>query len=61
MLTADGDKDKNIPDKPYGFATLQRAQALGDLRSLIQKERRVLRIHLGRHIERGLNVVAECL
>ncbi|HVM21590.1 MAG TPA: hypothetical protein VM307_16655 [Egibacteraceae bacterium] len=35
-----------IPDRPYDFATLIRAQALGDLRSLRDKGRRVTQVGL---------------
>jgi transaldolase / glucose-6-phosphate isomerase len=34
----------DIPDRPYDFATLVRAQALGDLRSLRDKGRRVAQV-----------------
>lgn len=61
MFTADGAQDIAIPDEHYGFATLQRAQALGDFRSLTHKERRVIRIHMGHDIENGLKVVAGSL
>jgi hypothetical protein len=33
-----------IPDRPYDFATLVRAQAVGDLRSLRDHGRRVIQI-----------------
>lgn len=36
------DTDLAIPDRDYGFATLVRAQALGDLRSLRAHDRRVM-------------------
>ena len=36
----------DIPDRDYGFATLVRAQALGDLRSLRDKDRRVTQVGL---------------
>lgn len=61
MLTADADEDISIPGEDYGFATLQRAQALGDFRALIDKERRVIRIHLGKDLERGLKQMKESL
>ncbi|MEW6616535.1 MAG: bifunctional transaldolase/phosoglucose isomerase [Thermodesulfobacteriota bacterium] len=61
ILTADSAEDIAIPGQQYGFATLQRAQALGDLHSLNSKERRVIRIHLSSQIEGGLNLLAEIL
>ena len=47
QITADAAGDLPIPGEPYTFAVLNRAQALGDLRSLVSKQRRVLRLHLG--------------
>jgi len=61
IFTADARYDIPIPDEDYGFATLQRAQVLGDFRSLNNKERRVVRVHLGSDIERGLKQFLELL
>jgi hypothetical protein len=54
MVTADAGRDLPIPGEKYGFAVLQRAQALGDYRALSTRGRRAIRIHLGREIEKGL-------
>jgi hypothetical protein len=54
LFTADASAELSIPGQPYGFATLQRAQALGDFRSLNTRQRRVIRIHLGSDIEGGI-------
>ena len=48
QITADDARDLPIPGEPYTFAVLKQAQALGDLRSLVSKQRRVLRLHLGK-------------
>jgi hypothetical protein len=61
MFTADVPEDIPIPGQMYGFATLQRAQALGDFLALGHKQRRVIRIHLGSDIEGGLKQIAENL
>ena len=61
VLTADPDGDLEIPGSPYGFATLHRAQALGDYRSLVDHGRRVVRIHLGEDVEAGLGALASVL
>jgi len=62
LFTADAAADLPIPGQPYGFATLQRAQALGDFRSLNTKGRRVIRVHLGSDdIEGGLKRLAKSL
>ncbi|MCY4114299.1 MAG: glucose-6-phosphate isomerase [Chloroflexi bacterium] len=44
QITCDHGEDVPIPGEAYGFATLIDAQAEGDLRSLRDKERRVLRL-----------------
>jgi transaldolase/glucose-6-phosphate isomerase len=48
QITADDARDLPIPGEPYTFAVLKHAQALGDLHSLVSKQRRVLRLHLGK-------------
>ena len=55
LLVCDEEKELPIPDEKFGFATLHRAQALGDFRSLDNKGRRVIRIHLGKDIDAGLD------
>ena len=54
LFTYDAQEEVAIPGSDYGFATLQKAQALGDFRSLNNKNRRVIRIHLGKNIEQSL-------
>jgi transaldolase/glucose-6-phosphate isomerase len=46
QITADPHKDISIPGQPYSFATLERAQALGDLEALLARRRRAIRIHI---------------
>jgi transaldolase / glucose-6-phosphate isomerase len=46
QITADPQKDIPIPGQPYSFATLEKAQALGDLEALLARRRRAIRIHL---------------
>ena len=48
QLTADDTEDLPIPGEPYTFSVLKHAQALGDMGSLVSKQRRVLRLHLGK-------------
>lgn len=54
QITADDTKGLPIPGEPYGFSILKQAQALGDLRSLESKQRRVIRFHLGKDVHAGL-------
>ncbi|RMH08287.1 MAG: bifunctional transaldolase/phosoglucose isomerase [Nitrospirae bacterium] len=55
QITGDDTEDLPIPEEPYTFGILKTAQALGDLESLSRRQRRVLRIHLGTDIEKGLS------
>ena len=55
ILIGDEGNDLAIPGEKFGFATLHKAQALGDFRSLDDKGRRVIRIHLGKNIDEGLS------
>jgi transaldolase/glucose-6-phosphate isomerase len=53
--------DLPAPDAEYTFGTLIRAQALGDYRALRQRDRRVLRVMLGRDVLGALAQLAEVL
>ncbi|MEJ2052827.1 MAG: bifunctional transaldolase/phosoglucose isomerase [Calditrichaceae bacterium] len=57
MFTYDAEDDLAIPGEEYGFATLQKAQALGDFRSLNDKNRRIIRIHLGNDVDKALKTI----
>jgi glucose-6-phosphate isomerase len=53
QLTVD-EEDLVIPGEAYGFATLIRAQAMGDYQALHEKHRRLVRVHLGQDAESGI-------
>lgn len=61
MFTYDPEFDLPIPGEEYSFAVLQKAQALGDFRSLNDKNRRVIRVHLGGNIEKALMRINESI
>lgn len=61
QLTADKEDEVPIPDRPYSFAALKKAQALGDLEALRRHGRRVMRIHLGRDAGQGLAALSRAL
>ncbi|MFQ5689214.1 MAG: bifunctional transaldolase/phosoglucose isomerase, partial [Gemmatimonadota bacterium] len=61
LLTAEPEEEAVIPGEAYGFGTLQRAQALGDFRSLSSKGRRVRRIHFTGPVEAGLERLREAM
>ncbi|HEX7785707.1 MAG TPA: hypothetical protein VF653_05760, partial [Methylomirabilota bacterium] len=46
QITGDDREDLAIPGAGYGFSTLKAAQALGDLQSLRDGARRIIRLHL---------------
>jgi transaldolase/glucose-6-phosphate isomerase len=60
QFTDTPDRDAPIPDEAgedasaVSFGVLKMAQALGDKRALADNRRRVIRIHLGREVEGGL-------
>jgi len=54
VLTAEDPIDLPVPGKSYTFSVLKTAQALGDFQALRERERRVLRLHLGQSPERVL-------
>lgn len=55
LMIGDDEEVLPIPESKFGFDILHQAQALGDFRSLDEKGRRVIRIHLGKDIDAGLN------
>src|SRR5208283_599974 len=55
QITADDAQDLPIPGEPYTFSVLKQAQALGDLGSLVSKQRRILRLHLGKDADAQLS------
>ena len=59
VLTADEEEALDIPDTPFGFQQLHRAQAEADFRTLTELGRRAVRIHLGRDIQGGLAELVE--
>lgn len=61
LLTADTNLQIPIPGSGYDFATLHQAQALGDFRALNNKNRRVVRIHIGGDLEQGLKELSKLL
>ncbi|MFV0534683.1 MAG: glucose-6-phosphate isomerase [Cumulibacter sp.] len=46
QITADSSEDAAVPDRPYTFGSLQRAQAAGDAQVLAEQGRPVLHVHL---------------
>jgi hypothetical protein len=53
VITGEDETQTPIPDAPYTFSVLKRAQALGDLQALQAHGRPVARVHLRSARERG--------
>ena len=58
QLTVSHEEDLPVPGEPYTFGALADAQALGDLRALQAKGRRVAKAHLGPDNEAGIRKLA---
>jgi hypothetical protein len=61
QLTYDPEEEVLIAGEPFSFATLIRAQALGDFEALQTHRRRVLRLHLGSDVSTGLKKILKVL
>ena len=61
IITAEPAEDVPIPDEDFSFATLERAQALGDFASLETTGRRALHMHLPYANARTLQAVCAAL
>jgi hypothetical protein len=62
LITAEEDGDDvPVPGAPWGFRALHRAQARGDLETLVQRGRRVIALHLARGADEGLQELERAL
>ena len=61
QITAGEREDLMIPGEPYSFGILAAAQALGDMKSLTTRHRRVIRIHVGVDVESGVKRIQQAV
>ena len=61
QITADDAQDLEVPNQKYTFGVVKAAQASGDFEVLAERDRRVLRIHLGPHVAAGLTALKEAV
>ncbi len=54
QITCDDAVDLPVPDQKYTFGVVKAAQARGDFAVLAERERRALRVHLGKDVKAGL-------
>ena len=57
QITSEAINEKQLPGEKVSFGVLKQAQALGDFEALSKRHRRVVRIDLGRDVEKGLRRV----
>lgn len=61
QITCDDAHDLAIPGRAYTFGVVKAAQAQGDLTVLAERQRRLLRVHLGADAAAGLEVLAQAI
>jgi glucose-6-phosphate isomerase len=61
QITCDDATDLKVPDQKYTFGVVEAAEARGDFRVLAERDRRVLRVHLGTHVAAGLTTLNEAI
>ena len=61
QLTCQDPADLPIPGRRFTFGVVKAAQARGDLAVLAQRERRLLRVHLGRDVSEGLETLLRAI
>jgi transaldolase / glucose-6-phosphate isomerase len=61
QLTCDDVPDLQIPGHRFTFGVVKAAQARGDFQVLAQRERRVLRVHLGPDVDAGLSILQRAI
>jgi transaldolase/glucose-6-phosphate isomerase len=59
QITSEDAEDLPIPGQKYTFGILKRFQAQGDFAVLVERGRRVLRLHLGSDVRAGLSKLRE--
>lgn len=54
QITCDDPQDIQVPDHRYTFGVIKEAQARGDFDVLVERDRRIVRVHLGKDVAKGL-------
>jgi len=54
QITCDDEADIPVPGQKYTFGVVKAAQARGDFQVLAERDRRALRVHLGKDVKAGL-------
>jgi transaldolase/glucose-6-phosphate isomerase len=59
QVTCDDAADLPVPGQKYTFGVVKAAQARGDFQVLADRGRRALRVHLGKDLQAGLEVLTK--
>ena len=57
QITSDDAEDFPVPEQNYTFGAVLAAQARGDFQVLLDRNRRALRVHLPKDVEKGLKIL----
>lgn len=61
QITSDDENDLPVPDQTYTFGVVKAAQARGDFQVLLDRNRRALRIHIGKDVLQGIRKIADLI
>jgi transaldolase/glucose-6-phosphate isomerase len=61
QITCDDAADLQVPDQKYTFGIVKAAEARGDFEVLAERDRRLLRVHLGSHVAAGLTTLKDAV
>ncbi|MGH9693216.1 MAG: bifunctional transaldolase/phosoglucose isomerase, partial [Bryobacteraceae bacterium] len=61
QITCDDATDLDVPGQKYSFGIVKAAEARGDFQVLAERDRRVLRVHLGTHVTAGLTILKNAI
>jgi len=61
QVTCDDESDLPVPNQKYTFGLVKAAQARGDFEVLAEHGRRVLRVHLGADVTKGLRTLEDII
>ena len=61
QITCDDAVDVPIPGQKYTFGVVKAAQARGDFQVLVERQRRALRVHVGKDVAAGLSTLRAAL
>jgi transaldolase / glucose-6-phosphate isomerase len=61
QITCDDATDLKVPEQKYTFGVVEAAEARGDFEVLAERDRRVLRVHLGTRVAAGMTTLSNAI